>query len=474
MEYLVLLKRECETCQMIGPLLADLRQRLPLTLYSQDDASFPEEAGGSRDDSDLEQSWRHRVEIVPTLIRLEDGRETARAEGWNRADWANATGLAGLAPDLPPSRPGCGSRSGEPGMPERLMLKFGDVKFGSRAITVDPMDDVAEVAFDRGWTDGLPIVPPTDIRILRMLGGTTRDPQEVIGAIPPNLAPCTIEKAAINAVMAGCRPEYFPVVLATIEAALSPEFSMHGLLATLWFSGPVIIVNGPIAKRIGMNWSGNVLGQGNRANATIGRALQLVIRNVGGGRPREIDRSVFGNPGKFTFCFPEDETDSDWMPLNVARGHPRGSSTVTLFHGDGVQGAMDQKSRDPESLARSLAMSLCAVCHPKLAQWSHAILVLSPDHYGIFKQAGWGRAQVEAAIWQALKRPGRDLIAGAGGVGEGIDPSRADELVDKFNPGGLLIVRAGGEGGLFSAIIGGWTAHRRTTEVQIVSREIGT
>jgi hypothetical protein len=170
----------------------------------------------------------------------------------------------------------------------------------------------------------------------------------------------------------------------------------------------------------------------------------------------------------------EDETDPDWVPLNVARGHPRGSSTVTLFHGDGVQGICDQKSRDPERLARSLAMGLWAVCHPKLAQWSHAILVLSPDHYGIFKQGGWDRARIEAGIWQALKRPGVDLIEGAGGVGEGIDPSRAGERVDKFHPGGLLVVRAGGEGGLFSAIIGGWTAHRRNRDVQIVSKEIGT
>jgi hypothetical protein len=474
MELLVLLKRECETCQMIGPVLADLKQASPLTLYSQDDPAFPEAAGGSRDDRSLEQSWRHRIEIVPTLIRIEDGREVARTEGWNRADWIRVSGVAGIGRDLPPSRPGCGSKSVEPGMPERLALRFGQLRLASRAIAVGDGEDPAEVAYDRGWTDGLPVVPPTDLRIARMLGGTTRAPGDVLGDIPPNLAPCTVEKAAINAVMAGCRPEYFPVVLASIEAALKPEFSMHGLLATLWFSGPVIIVNGPVTKRIGMNWAGNALGQGNRANATIGRALQLVIRNVGGGRPQEIDRSILGNPGKYTFCFAEDETDPDWVPLNVARGHARGSSTVTLFHGDGVHGVCDQRSRDPESLSRSLAMTLWSVCHPKLAQWSHAILVLSPDHYDIYRQAGWRRAEIEAGLWQALKRPGRDLVQGAQGVAEGIDPARAEEMVDKFHPGGLLLVRAGAPGGLFSAVIGGWTAQRRHNEVQIVSKEIGT
>jgi len=473
-EFLVLLKRECETCRMVGPVLAALKRAAPLTLYSQDDPAFPEAAGGSLDDRSLEQSYRHRVEIVPTLIRLEGGREVARTEGWVRDEWRNVTGIADLGADLPAFRPGCGSISVEPGMPERLALQYGGLTFASRAIEVDAREDPAEVAYDRGWTDGLPVIPPTDLRLARMLGGTTRKPGEVIGLIPPNLAECTVEKAAINAVMAGCRPEYFPVVLAAIEAALKPEFSMHGLLATLWFSGPVVIVNGPVAKRIGMNWGGNALGQGNRANATIGRALQLVIRNVGGGRPQEIDRAILGNPGKYTFCFAEDETDPDWVPLNVARGHARGTSTVTLFHGDGVHGVCDQRTRDPEGLARSLAMSLWSVCHPKLAQWSHAILVLSPDHYEIFRQAGWRRAEIEAGLWGSLKRPARDLVQGALGVGEGMDPSRAGETVDKFHPGGLLVVRAGARGGLFSAIIGGWTAQRRHHEVQVVSKEIGT
>jgi len=229
----------------------------------------------------------------------------------------------------------------------------------------------------------------------------------------------------------------------------------------------VVIVNGPVSKRIGMNSGGNALGQGNRANATIGRALQLLIRNVGGGVPGEIDRSVLGNPGKYTFCFAEDESDPDWTPLHVARGAAPGSSAVTLFHGDGVQGVQAWSARNPEELCRALAASLWAVCHPKVAGWSGAILVLSPEHYEMYKAAGWNRDDIEAGLKQALKRPGRDLVAGAHGIAEGIDPSRADEMVDKFNDGQLLVVRAGGHGGAMSAIIGGWTAHRRPADVQI-------
>ncbi len=474
MEWVVVLKRDCETCQLVTPVLGKLAQTAPMKIYSQDDPAFPEDLGGALDDTGLATSWSLGVETVPTLIRYENGQEVARTFGWDRADWISVTGDPDLGEGLPVFRPGCGSKTMDPGMPERLALKFGDIKINSRSIEVDENDDPMEIAYDRGWSDGLPITPPTDLRIARMLAGTTRKADEIIGIVPPNLVECTVEKVAINAVMAGCRPDYFPVVLAALEAALIPEFSMHGLLATLWFSGPVVIVNGPVTKRIGMNWAGNALGQGNRANATIGRALQLIIRNVGGGKPQGIDRSVMGNPGKYTFCFAEDETDPDWVPLNVARGHAPGTSSVTLFHGDGVQGIADQAAQGPEDLSRSLAMGLANVCHPKLAAWGNAILVLSPDHYAIYKQAGWGRPEIEAALIESLRRPGKDIIRGAGGVSMGIDPSRAEEMVDKFHPGGLLVVRAGGPGGLFSAVIGGWTAQRRAKEVQIVSKEIGT
>jgi hypothetical protein len=458
---------------MVVPVLAALRDAHALSIYSQDDPAFPEAIGGALDDTALEQSWQLAIDAVPTLIRRENGVEVGRVFGWDRTAWRELTGIDDLGAELPAFRPGCGSRSVEPGMPERLALRFGGLHFTSRQIEVPDDADAIEVAYDRGWSDGLPIVPPTDLRIARMLAGTTRKAEDVIGLIPPNLSECTVEKAAINAVMAGCRPEYFPVVLAAIDAALKPEFSMHGLLATLWFAGPVLIVNGPISQRIGMNAAGNALGQGNRANSTIGRALQLLIRNVGGGIPQEIDRSVLGNPGKVGFCFPEDESDPEWTPLNVARGAQPGTSTVTLFHGDGVQGVLAWMSASPVSLAKSLAMGLMAVCHPKIFQWSNAILVLSPDHYAVFQKAGLGRREdIEGMLWQALKRPGRDLIRGAMGIDEGIDPSRADEIVDKFHDGGLLVVRAGGKGGGMSAVIGGWAAQRNREQVQIVEQEI--
>ena len=184
--------------------------------------------------------------------------------------------------------------------------------------------------FSRGFTDGLPVVAPTPERVIRMLAGTTRAPTDVVCIVPPDLVECTVEKIAINAVMAGCLPEYLPVVIAALEAACTDEFNMHGVLATTMPVGPVIIVNGPIAKRIGMNSGGNLFGQGNRANLTIGRAVQLVIRNVGGGKPGGVDRATHGNPGKISFCFAEEEATSPWFDLTLGM--------VELAYGDMVSG----------------------------------------------------------------------------------------------------------------------------------------
>jgi len=455
---IVVAKRECPTCVLVEPLLAELAAGgAPVTVYTQDDPGYGRGATKIVDDTSLEQSFRLDIEIVPTLIRVEDGREVERTYGWHRGDWQRITGRSGLGANLPEVRPGCGSLTLEPGVAEELAVRFGKAKFGSRTIELGASEDPEEACFARGWSDGLPVVPPTRERVLRMLSGTTRDPGEIIGMVPPDLAPCTVEKVAINAVMAGCRPEYMPVVLAAVEAALIDEFGMHGILCTTMFCGPLVIVNGPIAKAIGMNSGVNALGQGNRANATIGRALQLVIRNVGGGRPGEVDRAALGTPGKYTFCFAEAEHEV-WNPLSVERGFPRDANTVTLFAGEGVQGIVDQKSRTPESLARTFALCMRAVDHPKLAMAGDALLVVSPEHSRVFFEAGWSKARLLEELISLLELPGDEMVVGAGGIAEGLPPSVKGTRVPKFRPGGIQIVRAGGGAGLFSAVIAGWAA----------------
>ena len=471
--FVVVAKRDCPTCDLVQPVLHEIvASGAGLTVYTQDDPAFP--AGlDPVDDRSLEQSWRLRIETVPTLIRFEDDAEAERTAGWDRAEWSRVTGLGPLGAGLPDFQPGCGSKSVDPGMPEILEVAFGEPALAARAIDVHAPEDEHELCFSRGWSDGLPVVPPTPVRVLRMLGGTARDPQEIAGVIPPNNVPCTVEKIAINAVMAGCKPEYMPVVLAAVEAALEPEFAMHGLLCTTWFSGPMVVVNGPIARRIGMNCGVNALGQGNRANASIGRALQLVIRNVGGGVPGGIDRATLGWPGKYTLCFAEDESDLDWQPLSVERGVAPGVSAVTLFGAGGLSPNMDEGSRTPESLARSLAMTLGSIGHPKLVESIDAFLVLSPEHWRIFKEGGWNKARIKRALMEATVRPGSELVRGAGGVDAGVRPELVRDSMPKFREGGLNVVRAGGEAGLMSAIIGGWVASgpRGTTPV---TREVGT
>jgi hypothetical protein len=454
---IAVVKRDCPTCVLTTPVLAELARLGALTVYTQDDPGFPE-AVPAVDDTGLDVSHRLGVQIVPTLIRRQDGRDVGRTHGWDRTEWERISGFQGIGAGLPAFRPGCGAKNVEPGILERLKVRFGETGLTARRIELGRDEDEVEAMFARGWSDGLPMVPPTEERVLRMLSGTTRDPQEVVGIVPPTLVPLTVEKVAINAVMAGCKPEYLPVVLAAVEAALDPAFSMHGVLATTMFVGPVLVVNGPVRTRIGMNARGNALGQGNRANATIGRALQLIIRNVGGGRPQEVDRATLGNPGKYTYCFAEDEEGSSWEPLSVERGVAPGISAVTMFAGFGLQGVVDQKSRDPESLARSMAESLKAIHNVKLAPACDAMLVVCPEHERTFRHAGWSKQRLYDELYRLCDIPADRLIQGALGIAEGRPPSDAGKTFNKFRPGGLLIVRAGGGAGMFSGIIGGWSS----------------
>jgi len=462
-------KRDCPTCTLVAPVLAQLAKQVQLSVYTQDDPGFPDGLD-PLDDTSLEMSWHHRIEAVPTLLRSEDGREQQRAVGWQRADWEALSGVAGLGPGLPAARPGCGSRSVDPELAPKLAARFGAAKLRSRRVEIASGEDEIEALQARGWSDGLPLVPPTEERVLAMLEGTSRAPDEVLAVVPPDLVECSVEKVAINAVMAGCKPEYLPVVLAALEAACTDAFNMHGLLATTMPAGPVIVVNGPIRRRIGMNSGRNVFGQGNRANLAIGRALQLVIRNVGGGRPGEVDRATHGNPGKLSFCFAEDEEGSPWEPLAETLGARPGADVVTLFPGEGPRCIVDQLSRDPESLARSFAANLRTLHHPKLVLAFEALLAVGPEHGRVFREAGWSRRQLADRLHELLLIPGRELVRGAGGIAEGLPESVRDATLPKFRPGGIHLVHCGGGAGLFSAIIGGWVAGEMGS--QTVLREI--
>ncbi|MAU05268.1 MAG: thiol reductase thioredoxin [Gammaproteobacteria bacterium] len=472
--YSLVVKKDCPTCALIEPVIKQLSVTFnnSLTIYVQDDPSFPESVADKIDDTSLEFSYKQKIEIVPTLIRSGDGLdEQARIFGWDKSQWQEFTGIENLGANLVDFKPGCGSKTQDPGMTEILTLRFDTDLLQARKIELAESEDIMEACFERGWSDGLPLVPPTPLRVTRMLSSTDRFADEIVGSVPPDNRPCTIEKIAINAVMAGCKPDYLQVVIAALRAALKDEFCMHGLLCTTYFSTPVMIVNGPITKQIGMNSGVNALGQGNRANATIGRALQLIVRNVGGGIPGGIDRATLGNPGKYTFCFCEDESDAEWPSLSMDRGYTREDSVVNLFAGSGVQPFVDQQSRQPESLVKNLANSLRSVANTRSFGMADAIIVISPEHRRVLREGGWTKPNLKQALYDELKTPGADIIRGKDGIAEGMPEKFKDIMLNKFRDDGLHIVGAGGKAGMFSAIISGWLASGEKGS-QMVSQQI--
>lgn len=481
---LCFVKEDCPTCVLSMPLIEAAHRAFGEAV---DVWAIGQDAEGNArlvdqfnltvpmiDDSALKISYEYDLDTVPSIF-LTDGEGRIRQQfvGFGKADWielfrdlARVSGTPAPAVDwqsYPDSRPGCGSRSVEPGIAERLAAEASGNPLRARRLEIGEADDPFEFMFDQGLTDGLPVIPPTPERVLRMLSGTRRDPQEVVAVVPPNLAPVTVEKIAINAVMAGCKPEYLPVVIAAVEAVCTDAFNMHGVLATTHFPGPVIIVNGLIRDRIGMNYRGNALGQGFRANATIGRALQLVVRNVGGGRPQEVDRAALGQPGKYTFCFAEFEERSNWEPLHVERGFKRDESTVTVFAGCAPTGIIDQLSRDARSLATSYGEALAAVSHPKQYGYGEIIVVVPPEHVDTFAKDGWSKDQVREQIQLASMKPVRELVQDEN-CAEGLSPAAAarmglDTLVPKFRAKeNVTLVVAGGEAGKFAVYIQGWVS----------------
>jgi hypothetical protein len=327
--------------------------------------------------------------------------------------------------------------------------------------------DEFEEWFERGVTDGLPVVPPTRERVDRMLTATGRDRAVLLGEMPPNYGRLTVEKAAVNAVMAGCRPEYLPVVLAAAECACDPDFNLHGLATSTHFAAPLIVVNGPVRQRIGLNASFGVFGPGYRANATIGRALRLLMINIGGVRPGELSMSTFGHPGRYTYCIAEHEEASPWPPYHVTRGLPRSASAVTLFAGDAPHGISDHASRTARSLAGSLGWTMAGLWNSKhFPLYSPTMLIVGPEHARTFAESGWSREDLARDLFERVRVPYRTVLPDAE-HGEGTNlrfatlPPAPDELVPKFpSPAEIHIVVAGGTAGRFSVAIPGWLGTR--------------
>ena len=265
--------------------------------------------------------------------------------------------------------------------------------------------DDQEMLFARGWTDGLPVVVPTAAKVAAMVAASGRDGAEPIGPIPPRWRQATIEKIAINAVLAGCRPEYFPVVLAAIDALLDNDCQLYGIQTATNTTAPLLIVNGPIAKEIDINARGNVFGQGARANATIGRAVQLVFRNIGGDIPGETDMATHGQAGKFTACIAEAEDDSPWTPFHVDAGFKADDSTVTVIGASAPHNIFTYGCETGHDVLEHFIGAIIGLGHNNIIFPTGPLFVVSPEHAATMARDGIGKKEIQNAVFERARIP---------------------------------------------------------------------
>jgi hypothetical protein len=352
-----------------------------------------------------------------------------------------------------------------------------------------------EACYERGWTDGLPVVPPTDALVDRMLGAGPWPPTEVLLYEPVRDRAVTAYHVAVNAVMAGCRPEYFPVVGAAVQAIGDPEFKLHGPATSTGGAALMVIVSGPAAERLGVNARSNLFGPGVRANATIGRTLRLVLLNCLDCQPGSLDKSTQGWAGKYTLCFAEDERASPWEPLHVSRGLRAEQSAVTVFAAESGHNVLSHAGNTPERVLAGFADAMAG-----LSSFSpgRSVLVLAPEHAAHLRGAGWSRTRTQAWLYEHarrsladLKRAAKierdflaqaelrrwlygdaDLPAAASDAADVVRPEDERIFVHRgLSPDDILLCVGGGDAGGHSAFFPSWSRGR---SVPFVSKEIPT
>lgn len=336
-----------------------------------------------------------------------------------------------------------------------LDAQHGRMKLESASYEVADAFEANELFQRNGWTDGLPIVPPTEAGVARFLALARLEPQAIVGVEPVRRRRISAEKVAIAALMAGCLPEYMPVVVAVIRALCEPQFGLHGATASTGGSAPFIVVNGPVRAALGMNATHNALANAARANAAIGRSIRLFILNVLGGIPGQLDRSTLGHPGKFTFCVAEDEEDSAWAPLAQERGVAAGQSAVTVLAVESPHQIMNEWTHDPKDVCDTYVAAIRANMLTYSIWEGNYAMVVPKQHRQIFAAAGWGKREIREYVYQSARVRRGDWRS----VGKAAVAGRKDE--DRIHcalraPDDLLVIAAGGPAGAFGAILPPW------------------
>jgi hypothetical protein len=340
--------------------------------------------------------------------------------------------------------------------------------------TLSGSADPVEFCYEQGWTDGLPVVPPTEARVAAMLAGTSLPPSAFIAKIAPSWANATVEKIAVNAVMAGCLPAYMPVIIAAVRAMTSPALNLNGMQCSTHLSTPLVVVNGPIRIELGMNSGSNVFGQGNRANGTIGRAIKLILTNIGRAIPGVTDKATLGHPGKYTYCIAENEEQSPWDPLHVERGLKREQSAVTVFGCEAPHNVNNQASQNAHDLAYTIADTMATLGKNMFYAQGEVMVVLCPSHAETIANDGWSKQHLKEYLYEKARKPVR-LVKLGGLYGREVKRNfwprwvnREDEnemvpLVRR--PDEITIVVAGGAG-RHTAFLPGWATPSVTVPVE--------
>lgn len=486
-ELLFLFETDCPTCRLTVPYLNRLHRAWEpagrVRGISQDPdsptqqfaahtgAEFPIEV-----DHGLELTAQLDPQFVPALYLVGPNREVLwSCIGFSKEELNQLALRLGVQPvadfyDGNPSiKAGCSSRHREIVAAGELLQPV-TAKVGRTSI-IDIPDNEDPWEFCRKLTgDPLPVVPPTIERVDRLLAATDLPRHEVVALVPPNYGPATVEKIAANAAMAGCPPDLMRVLIPLIRAACDEKFNLHGVQATTHFAAPLVVLNGPIPAALGFHRRGNVFSNVAIANSTLGRAFQLVLSQIGGARPGEIDMSTLGNPMKFAAVIAENEEVSPWEPLHVSRGFAPGDSTVTLFATDPPRGVSEHAARRPEVLLKAFCPVLATVWSYRACGWPEALVVLCPEHARTLGAAGWTRQQVTEFLWEHTVISLRDFDDDEG---EGVKMQGMYERVvvngtegyRKFaKPSQITLVVVGGTAGKFSAVLGSWATGARGSQ----------